>query len=312
MKRISISVLSIILCLIYAFSFTFLFACKKEEPKDDTHTHLYLKTEVEATCQSQGYTIYRCSVCGKTFKGDYNGPVDHTIGGDTCLWCSVNYFKSFTDWIIENYTRKTEIKEENFKGDYSLLTGNDKYYFYYDLQRGDKEANVKSALIRYTPYTGKIDLAIRFQHEIEDKYQGEVFITVIRIQHFLVEYYWQITLQTQETNGENIAGADFEDENFVGLIGHLNGNFFSRDLPKIDVDKYSDDFYAETFEVQNHIARSAINNMDELIVIFRNFLIEKQIEIEGYEGHYLSLKHFNLNKIEERESAIKTDVSGEE
>ena len=84
MKRISISVLSIILCLIYAFSFTFLFACKKEEPKDDTHTHLYLKTEVEATCQSQGYTIYRCSVCGKTFIGDYNGPVDHTIGGDTC------------------------------------------------------------------------------------------------------------------------------------------------------------------------------------------------------------------------------------
>ena len=53
-------------------------------PKD----HVYVNTIIEPTCNSRGYTLHKCSVCGSEYKDSYKAPLEHvyvdTIVKPTC------------------------------------------------------------------------------------------------------------------------------------------------------------------------------------------------------------------------------------
>lgn len=46
----------------------------------DNHIHNYNKTTVKPTCTFEGYTIYECSVCEYSFKGNYITKLNHKLG----------------------------------------------------------------------------------------------------------------------------------------------------------------------------------------------------------------------------------------
>ncbi len=48
---------------------------------------LYVKEEtIDPTCTEQGYTVYRCSICGNTFNGDYTDALNHDWGAVSYSW----------------------------------------------------------------------------------------------------------------------------------------------------------------------------------------------------------------------------------
>ena len=47
------------------------------------HTHQYASTVTAPTCTVQGYTTYRCSVCGDTYKDNYKNALGHDFGAWT-------------------------------------------------------------------------------------------------------------------------------------------------------------------------------------------------------------------------------------
>lgn len=50
------------------------------EPTDPPHTHSYTTTVVKPTCESKGYTEYKCA-CGYSYTADEVNPTGHTWGG---------------------------------------------------------------------------------------------------------------------------------------------------------------------------------------------------------------------------------------
>ena len=50
-----------------------------ETEKIDKINHNYKKNIVEPTCTTQGYTVYTCTECGNTYKGDYVATVEHSF-----------------------------------------------------------------------------------------------------------------------------------------------------------------------------------------------------------------------------------------
>ena len=50
-----------------------------ETEKIDKINHNYKKNIVEPTCITQGYTVYTCTECGNTYKGDYVATVEHSF-----------------------------------------------------------------------------------------------------------------------------------------------------------------------------------------------------------------------------------------
>lgn len=279
MKKVINSFIYVLIFIIIAFS---LFGCgKKETPP---HTHFYVKTIVEPTCQQEGYTVYKCS-CGDSYIADKVDKVEHSIGSNKCKWCSVNYFQSLADWVIENRTKKVEIEAEDYGVDIEKLDEINKYHYFYNFKK-----DMPQALIRYTPVANLFYVAIKYVYDIDDEFLGKDTITVFRFNRFDYTYTWQTSINTGDS------------DNPIAMIGSLNCNTFENKNATITVYKATSALQEKAWDVQNHVARCSINYLDTLIVELRNFLTEKKIEIEGYEGHYISLRHFNLNRIEERES----------
>ena len=50
-----------------------------ETKKIDKINHNYKQNIVEPTCTTQGYTVYTCTECGNTYKGDYVATVEHSF-----------------------------------------------------------------------------------------------------------------------------------------------------------------------------------------------------------------------------------------
>ena len=294
MKKVINSFIYVLIFIIIAFS---LFGCgKKETPP---HTHFYVKTIVEPTCQQEGYTVYKCS-CGDSYIADKVDKVEHSIGSNKCKWCSVNYFQSLADWVIENRRKQAEIDAEDYGVDIEKLDEINKYHYVYNFK-----TDMPQALIRYTPVANLFYVAIKYVYDIDDEFLGKETITVFRFNRFDYTYTWQTTINTGDS------------DNPIAMIGSLNCNTFENKNATITVFFFSFALQENAWDVQNHVARCSINYLDTLIVELRNFLTEKKIEIEGYEGHYISLRHFNLNRIEERESDFEvgdletaTDIIG--
>ncbi|MCD7724600.1 MAG: hypothetical protein LUI12_03465 [Clostridiales bacterium] len=63
-----------------------------------TIDHYYEEYQVvEPTCTSQGYTIYRCSQCGDTYKGNYTDKAAHTyITTSTAATCTEQGYTTYT------------------------------------------------------------------------------------------------------------------------------------------------------------------------------------------------------------------------
>ncbi len=63
-----------------------------------TIEHYYEEYQVvEATCTSQGYTIYKCSQCGDTYKDDYTDKAAHTyITTSTAATCTARGYTTYT------------------------------------------------------------------------------------------------------------------------------------------------------------------------------------------------------------------------
>ena len=59
-----------------------------EAKNAQTCQHNYVAgTPVASTCTAKGYTPYTCTLCGKTYNGDYKDMLDHNYVGGTCTVC---------------------------------------------------------------------------------------------------------------------------------------------------------------------------------------------------------------------------------
>ena len=203
MKKVINSFIYVLIFIIIAFS---LFGCgKKETPP---HTHFYVKTIVEPTCQQEGYTVYKCS-CGDSYIADKVDKVEHSIGSNKCKWCSVNYFQSLADWVIENRRKQAEIDAEDYGVDIEKLDEINKYHYVYNFK-----TDMPQALIRYTPVANLFYVAIKYVYDIDDEFLGKETITVFRFNRFDYTYTWQTTINTGDS------------DNPIAMIGSLNCNTF--------------------------------------------------------------------------------------
>lgn len=70
------------------------------------HKHQYTTETVAATCQKQGYTVYRCA-CGHSYKADYRSG-SHRYENSRCVDCGkLNINELYTylkKWVIANGT----------------------------------------------------------------------------------------------------------------------------------------------------------------------------------------------------------------
>ena len=95
--------------------------------------HDYVETVVEPTCTDVGYTVYKCSVCGDTYKGNLKSTVDHIYAKKTvkptcnskgytlytCTLCGDSYKSNYVDTIDHEYkssvTKEPTCTEEGIK-----------------------------------------------------------------------------------------------------------------------------------------------------------------------------------------------------
>lgn len=84
----------------------------------------YVEQSVDATCLEQGYTVYTCSVCQNSYKGDYTEALGHDYVDGICHLCSVkdpDYTKVYTSKeIVTTLTENLVNESGTFK---SYLNG---------------------------------------------------------------------------------------------------------------------------------------------------------------------------------------------
>ena len=136
MKKLLSLLLSAIIFLACS---TLLLACitNTENNSNSTQTicnHTYTEINREATCTNGGYTTYKCSLCGDTYK-DYESAMGHTTSSGTCsrcgkifeskIWETAFYVDEFKNPTNEAYIRNSEV----FVGTFSnSATTNSKLY----------------------------------------------------------------------------------------------------------------------------------------------------------------------------------------
>ena len=60
-----------------------------ELQEEQEHTHSYIAQVIAPTCQTGGYTLYTCTICGDSYQGDETAPTDHVYSNDTDESCNV-------------------------------------------------------------------------------------------------------------------------------------------------------------------------------------------------------------------------------
>lgn len=79
-------------------------------------THNYEESTVAATCETAGYTLKKCSVCGREEKSNYTAALGHT-GDFNCTRCGISFLKSgfFTNCYRSVSAQKFGIVLRNMK-----------------------------------------------------------------------------------------------------------------------------------------------------------------------------------------------------
>ena len=91
--------------------------------------HKYVATStVAATCTTDGYTVYKCSLCGKSYQGD-KVSAGHKYVNGTCTVCGATAFGVIASPVVGTAYKFGMIQENVSKTDvYYLAGGMDGYY----------------------------------------------------------------------------------------------------------------------------------------------------------------------------------------
>ena len=100
------SIVGFLCVTLLSFSMLFLSAC--EEPAQNTCLHSYSLTKQTATCISDGYATYTCSVCGDSYREEVQA-LGHTTDSGECLRCGRLIGLWHPTFYVDEFSNPTDV-----------------------------------------------------------------------------------------------------------------------------------------------------------------------------------------------------------